>query len=71
MNDLGKWVMGLGVALIILGALLQVPRLFGWVGRLPGDVRLGNTTILIGTSIAVSLILTLVLNLIGVFLRRK
>lgn len=71
MNDLGKWVMGLGLAIVVLGALMQVPRLFGWFGRLPGDMRFGNTTILIGSGIAISLILTLVLNLLGALLRRR
>ena len=70
-NELGRWVMGLGVAIIVLGALMQVPRLFGWFGRLPGDMRFGNTTVLIGSGIAVSLILTLVLNLLAAFLRRR
>ena len=59
------------MALIVLGALMQVPRLFGWFGRLPGDMRFGNTTVLIGSGIAISLILTLVLNLLAAFLRRR
>ncbi len=71
----GEELPGLGRILIILGgvlfmtglALLLVPKL-PWLGRLPGDFRWerGDCRVYfpVGTSIAVSVILTLLVNLI-------
>lgn len=40
MNTLGRWLIGLGTGLALLGTLLYF---FGdkltWLGRLPGDIR--------------------------------
>ena len=65
MADLGKLIIGAGVALIILGALIL---LFGKVGGLPGDVYIkrGNFTFVfpIVTCIILSILLTLALQFI-------
>jgi hypothetical protein len=66
----------LGRALIVLGAVIAVVGLFlvffdrvPWLGRLPGDIHVqrGNWTFYfpLGTSILLSIVLTLVLWLIG------
>jgi hypothetical protein len=70
MPQLGKGLLVLGLALAATGALLAwSPGLFAWVGRLPGDVRVGRVTILAGTSLVVSLVLTLLLNVHARLLR--
>ena len=65
MADLGKLIIGAGVALIIFGALIL---LFGKVGGLPGDVYIkrGNFTFVfpIVTCIILSILLTLALQFI-------
>ena len=69
-QELGRWLIGLGVALALAGALLAfVPGTFSWVGRLPGDLRLGRVTVLLGTSLLVSVVLTVVLNVLARLLR--
>lgn len=67
-----KIFIGLGVALLAVGLILQfAPGLLSWFGRLPGDINItrGETRIFfpITSMIVVSLLLTLVINL---FFRR-
>jgi len=75
MTDLGRVLIVLGVVLLVAGGLiLLLPRLGLSLGRLPGDLRFetGQFTCLIpiATSILLSLLLTLGLNLLGRFLDR-
>lgn len=67
MDGIGKYLVIGGVILIIVGLLFPLLMKLG-LGRLPGDimVRRGNFTLYfpVVTSIAISLILTLILNLI-------
>ena len=73
MSELGKILLGFGLLLVILGAiLLVVGNLSGkapWLGRLPGDIYIqrGNWTFYfpLGTSLVLSLLLTLVLWIVG------
>jgi hypothetical protein len=69
MPELGRMLIVVGVVIAAVGvALVLLDRVPG-IGRLPGDieVRRGNWTFYfpLGTSIVLSLILTLVLWLIG------
>ncbi|GAB4447009.1 MAG: DUF2905 domain-containing protein [Chloroflexi bacterium OHK40] len=69
MSDIGRWLIGAGVVLIVIGvALLALGRL-PWLGRLPGDLLIerDNVTIFIplGTMLLVSLLLTLIANLLA------
>ena len=79
-NQIGKLllVMGLGLTLmgglLILGTKLVNNERFPWLGRLPGDIhveRKGFSCYFpLATSILVSLVLTIMLNLIVRLLRR-
>ena len=64
---LGKLVVGLGLGLVVLGALLLLVGK-GLLPRLPGDLafRVGNVRVFlpIATSIVISVLLTVVLNLL-------
>jgi Protein of unknown function (DUF2905) len=65
---LGRWLMWIGGGLLLVGLALHLLGRLPWAGRLPGDivVHRGNFTLYapLGTMILVSLLLTLVLNLI-------
>ncbi|MCI0546935.1 MAG: DUF2905 domain-containing protein [Candidatus Rokubacteria bacterium] len=71
MTDIGKILVGFGVVLVILGALLIVFGNFSgrgaWIGRLPGDIVIerGNFRFYfpLATSILISIVLTLVFAL--------
>jgi hypothetical protein len=63
-RSVGLSVVGLGAAIVIVGLLVMTGAL-GWVGRLPGDIRIesGNTRVYfpIVTMIVVSVVLSLLL----------
>jgi hypothetical protein len=69
MQRLGVVLLLLGVALALLGALLVASGRVPWLGRLPGDIHIerGNWSFYfpLGTSLLVSVLLTLVLWLVG------
>jgi len=66
----GLLLVALGIAAIVVGVLVWSGAL-SWVGRLPGDVRIdrGNVKIFfpITSMILISLLLTLILNLLRRF----
>ncbi len=67
MNELGKFFILLGILIILIGiAITLAPKLPTW--KLPGDIliRRDNTTIYIpiATSLIISLILTLIINIL-------
>jgi hypothetical protein len=71
LQALGRVVAGIGVTLVVVGALLWLAGRLG-LGRLPGDVvlRRGRLTVVLplATSLLLSLVATILLNL---WLRRR
>ncbi|MBP1148488.1 MULTISPECIES: DUF2905 domain-containing protein [Methylocaldum] len=68
----GKILIYVGIGLFLLGLVLSyAPGLFGWFGKLPGDIRIQDENryifIPITSMIIISLVLTLLINL---FFRR-
>ena len=71
MNELetmGKWVMIMGGGLVLLGGLLWLFSKVGFLGHLPGDIRIerpGFTCLIpLASSILLSILLTILLNII-------
>lgn len=74
MVELGKALLGLGLLLIVVGGALLLAARFGVpLGRLPGDMsyRGKNVSVFfpLGTSILLSVILSVILYLISRFRR--
>ena len=74
MNDLGRLLIGLGLILLVAGALVLLLGRVGLpLGRLPGDIsyRGKNLSIYVplGTSILLSVVLSLVFYLLSRFRR--
>ncbi len=80
-GGLGKLFIGVGVVIAVVGALLlladRIPggsHLFSWIGRLPGDfsIKRDNFSVFfpLGTSILLSVVLSLVLYLLSWMFRR-
>ena len=74
MAGLGKFLVAAGMAIVLAGVLvLIVVRFFPMLGRLPGDLKISgkNLTIFLPftTMIIVSVVLTLVMNLISRWLK--
>jgi hypothetical protein len=74
MNDLGRLLIGLGLILLVAGALILLLGRVGLpLGRLPGDIsyRGKNLSVYVplGTSILLSVVLSLVFYLLSRFRR--
>ena len=69
MNDVGRLLVVFGLVIVAAGVLLMLIGRVPWLGRLPGDVHIqrGNWTFYfpLGTSILLSLVLSLVLWLLA------
>jgi hypothetical protein len=67
MSDLGRFLIVIGVILVLVGAVLLVAPKIPWLGKLPGDIsfKRGNVSFYfpLGTCILISIILTLILYL--------
>jgi hypothetical protein len=77
----GKLLIGLGVAAALVGGLLLladripgVSHLFGWMGKLPGDIFIKRDNFSfffpLATSIVLSVVLSLVFYLLSWIFRR-
>ena len=77
----GKLLIGVGLGIVFLGGLFlladRMPvlgNLFGWFGKLPGDISIKRENFSfyfpIGTSIALSILLSLLFYFIGWLFRR-
>ena len=74
MNELGKALLGLGLLLAVIGAVLMLAGRFGLpLGRLPGDLAWRGKHVSVyfplGTSIVISIVLSLLFYLISHFRR--
>ena len=72
---IGKWILVFGVVLIVVGAAIWLIENLGLLlGRLPGDIRMREEgwtfNFPIVTSVVVSIVLTVLLNLFFWFYRR-
>jgi len=71
--ELGRWLIAAGLLLVLLGGvLLLFPRLFGWFGHLPGDLRIERDGVYIfipfASMLVLSVLFTLFVNLVGYLL---
>jgi hypothetical protein len=69
MLSLSRYLIIVGIVFLVIGGLLYLAARWGIpLGRLPGDIRFQNKNVTcifaLGTSIFLSIVLTLVLNLI-------
>ena len=72
---IGKWILIFGVVLIVVGMAIWLIKSLGLpLGHLPGDIQMRGKgwffSFPIITSIAVSVVLTVLLNLLFWFFRR-
>jgi len=65
--EIGKFLIVIGIVVVLVGALLWSGFGAGWLGRLPGDIRIerGNTAFYfpVVTCIIISIILSLIFSL--------
>ena len=74
METLGRMLLIMGGLIALLGVIFLLGGKMPWFGRLPGDIRIerGNASCVfpIATSLLLSLVLTIFLNLIARLLRK-
>ncbi len=78
LSDLGRMLMGAGIALLAIGALLAFlgrspapGSLLGWLGRLPGDVLIKREHFTFYFPLATSIVISVVLSLLLYFFSRR
>lgn len=68
MSDLGRFLIVIGIILVIVGAVFLLAPKLPWLGRLPGDIsyKRGNFSFYfpLGTCILISVVLTLIMYLL-------
>jgi hypothetical protein len=73
MSELGKTLIGLGLLIALVGAVLLVAGRIGPLGKLPDDIayRSKNVSVFVplGTSLLISVVLSAILFLISRFRR--
>ena len=67
--ELGKFIVGAGALLIVVGLLVWSGGL-SWFGRLPGDIRVEKETVRVYVPIVSMLLASIVLSLILYLIRR-
>ena len=72
---MARWFILAGLLLIVIGLVLHfAPNLFNWFGRLPGDINSesenGRVFIPITSMIIISVVLSLLVNLIAPLFKR-
>lgn len=69
MNEIGRLLVGLGFLLIVAGGVFLLAGRLPWLGRLPGDLLIERENfkvfIPLGTMVLISLILTVIVNIIA------
>ena len=68
MEEIGKYLIGIGIVIVIVGLILLLSDKVSFLGKLPGDIAIQTKNIScfipIASSILLSLVLTVVLNII-------
>jgi hypothetical protein len=74
-SDLGKLLVLAGAAMVVLGLLVWAAGHLPFFGRLPGDIsaqgRNGSIFIPLASCLLLSVVLTVLLNLLLYFFRRR
>lgn len=70
----GCGIVGLGLLFLLADRISGLGNVFGWIGKLPGDISIKRDNFSfyfpIGTSIALSILLSLIFYFLGWLFRR-
>jgi hypothetical protein len=70
LNEIGKWLVVAGVALVAVGLWMWIGPKVPWLGRLPGDIVIERPNLRFYFPLTTSILLSLVLTLLIWMLRR-
>jgi len=71
LTDLGKFLILLGVLIVILGGVLVLSGKIPFIGRLPGDIIIQKKNFTFYFPLATSILLSLILSLLFWILSRR
>lgn len=71
MTSLGKILIILGVTLIIVGGIFTLGAKLPWFGRLPGDIYIQKKNFAFFFPITTSILISIILSLVMVLLKRR
>jgi hypothetical protein len=71
MQEVGRFVVIIGVFLVIAGVILwRFPTLFGWMGKLPGDISVQKGNFSFYFPVVTCIIISIVVTLLSWLFRR-
>ncbi len=71
MQEMGKFVVLIGVLLVVAGVVLwRFPGFFGWVGKLPGDISWQKGNFSFSFPVVTCILISIVITLLSWFFRR-
>ena len=71
MQEIGKFVVILGIFLVVVGLILwRFPGLFAWVGKLPGDIAVQKENFSFYFPVVTCIVVSIVLTLLSWLFRR-
>lgn len=71
MQEIGKFVVIIGVLLVVAGVVLwRFPSLFGWVGKLPGDISVQKGNLSFYFPVVTCIVISIVVTLLSWLFRR-
>ncbi len=68
---IGKFLVILGVVIIVIGGLLLLSGKIPWIGRLPGDIIIQRKNFTFYFPLATSILISLLLTLIFWIIRKR
>ena len=69
--SIGKVLIFAGIALILIGALVTFSGKMPWLGKLPGDISIQKNGFSLYFPITTSIIISVVLSLILILIRKR
>ena len=70
-NSIGKTLIFFGIILIMVGALFTLGGKLQWFGRLPGDIYIQKRNFTFFFPITTSILISLIISLILILMRRR
>lgn len=70
MHDVGKFILIIGLLLVVIGGWLWSGRGLGWLGRLPGDISYQSGDFRFYFPVTTCVLISVVLTVLAWFLRR-
>ena len=70
MGELGKFLLIIGIVLVILGVIFSLGSRIPWLGHLPGDFTLRRGSLTVYFPLTTCLLISVILSLVLYFFKR-